>query len=242
MTTLRFTIPGEPRGKARPRSTAKVVYVGANRQPEAIITVHSDPEMRRLETEILRLFRAAFPDHQPWTGPVMLRFTAVFPVPRSWPKKLQAAAQTGKLYHTSVPDKDNIEKLLVDALTPPQAKRGKDPVSPHGYAWVGDSQVQGGGVKRYGQMPRLEVELTPLAQPDMPATPGQKRREQALTATPTRRPTSPLQSTPTKSQSLGPEKQPPSLSGFTGRQRDLIEAALARDAVAQVERDKKAGR
>lgn len=241
MTILRFTIPGEPRGKARPRSTAKVIY--RNGQPEAILTVHSDPDMRRLETEILRVFRDRFPDHQPWTGPVMLRFTAVFPVPISWPKKLQAAAMTGKLYHTSVPDKDNIEKLLVDALTPPQAKRGAThTVSPAGFAWVGDSQVQGGGVKRYGQAPRLEVELTSLDQPDLPATPGEKRREGALTAGPRLKPARPLQSNPTKSGSHKPEKAPPSLSGFTGRQQELIEAALARDAIAQVERDKRRGR
>lgn len=242
MTTLRFTIPGEPHGKARPRSTAKVVYVGANRQPEAIITVHSDPEMRRLEAEILRLFRERFPDHQPWTGPVMIRFTAVFPVPASWTKAQKAAAMTGKVYHQSTPDKDNIEKLIVDALTPPQAKRGKDPVSPHGYAWVGDGQVQGGGVKRYGQVPRVEVELSSLASPDLPSTPAMKRAEAALTRPLVRKATRPLQSNPTKSESERPPKAPPELSGFTGRQRDLIERALARDAIAAVERDKRGGR
>ncbi len=238
MTTLRFTIPGEPRGKARPRSTAKVIW--RDGKPEAILTVHSDPEMRRLEAEVLRLFRERFPSHVPWTGAVMLRFTAVFPVPTSWPKKLQAAAMTGKLYHTSTPDKDNIEKLLVDALTPPQAKRGaKTTVSPLGFAWVGDGQVQGGGVKRYGQVPRIDVELTSLEQPDMPATPGQKRAEQALTAAPRLKAPRPLASTPTKSQSQAPEKAPPALSGFSDRQRTLIERALARDAIAQVERDKR---
>lgn len=236
---MRFTIPGEPHGKARPRSTAKVVY--RDGKPEAVLTVHSDPEMRRLEAEVLRLFRERFPGHVPWTGPVMLRFTAVFPIPTSWPKKLQQAAMAGQVYHTSVPDKDNIEKLIVDALTPPQAKRGKPPVSPHGYAWVGDGQVQGGGVKRYGQVPRIDVELSPLAQPDMPATPAQKRAEARVAAPTAMQTTRPLKSKPTKSQSELPLKAPPDLAGWNDRQRDLIERALARDAVAQVERQKGGG-
>ena len=237
MTTLRFTIPGEPHGKARPRSTARIIY--RNGKPEAIVTVHSDPAMRKLEAEVLRHFREAFPDHVPWTGAVMLRFTAVFPIPTSWPKKLQEAARGGQVYHTSVPDKDNIEKLIVDALTPPKAKPGKPPVSPHGYAWVGDSQVQGGGVKRYGLVPRVDVELSSLVVPDAPATPPMKRAEEALSRRPGIAPTRPLKSNPTKAQSQAPEKAPPVLTGFSDRQRDLIERALARDAIAQVERDKR---
>lgn len=234
MTTLRFTVPGVPHGKARPRATARIIY--RNGKPEAIVTVHSDRAMRALEAEVLRLFRQAHPGHVPWTGAVMLRFTAVFPIPTSWPKRVQQAAAEGKLYHCGTPDKDNIEKLIVDALTPPQAKRGKAGApkpSAHGFAWVGDGQVQGGGVKRYGLVPRIDIELSSLVPADAPATPAMKRAEQAL---------QPQLALPAPRAAVGNvtkvEKEPPQLAGFSDRQRDLIERALARDAVAQVRRAK----
>lgn len=235
MTTVRFTIPGVPHGKARPRATARIIY--RNGKPEAIVTVHSDKAMRALEDEVLRLFRQAHPHHEPWTGPVMLRFTAVFPIPTSWPKAVQQAAREGKIYHTSVPDKDNIEKLIVDALTPPNRTKKKG-VGPRpgakGFAWVEDGQVQGGGVKRYGLVPRIDVELTSLAGADTPATPGQRRAEARLQPQLALPPVRPAVGNATKL-----EKEPPQLAGYSDRQRDLIERALARDAVAQVERDKR---
>jgi Holliday junction resolvase RusA-like endonuclease len=234
MAVVRFTVPGVPHGKARPRATARLIY--RDGRPEAIVTVHSDRAMRALEAEVLRLFRQRHPGHMPWTGPVMLRFTAVFPIPTSWPKALQQAAAEGKVYHCGTPDKDNIEKLIVDALTPPQAKRGKaggPKPGAQGFAWVGDGQVQGGGVKRYGLVPRIDVELESLFDAAIPATPAMKRAEQALQPQLALPPARPIVSNSTKV-----EKEPPQLAGYSDRQRDLIERALARDAVAQVKRQK----
>lgn len=195
---LRFTIPGVPRGKDRPRSTGRVVQQDG--QARALVTVHSDPGMVRAEREILLLYRQAFPGREPWTGPVMLRFTAVFPIPSSWTKAQRAAALTAQVYHTSKPDKDNIEKLLVDALTPPQRKPGALVApSPAGFPWMDDGQVQGGGVKRYGECPRTEVELEFIAQPDLPLMPAEKRAKARLAAGDRPAPARPRQSKPTKS-------------------------------------------
>lgn len=187
---IAFSVPGPPRGKARPRASARVVWQGG--QPIAVSNVHSDPAMVRAEGDILKLFRARHPKHEPWTGPVMLRFTAIFEVPASWPKKLQEAARQGVIYHTAKPDKDNIEKLLVDAL--------------NGWAFMDDAQIQGGGVKRYGSPARLDVELISLAQPDLPATPSIKRAEQRKSEGKTGGPTKPRRKKAVKAQ-LDPKLQ-----------------------------------
>lgn len=168
----------------------------------AISTVHSDPEQRRLEAEVLRLFRTRYPQHVPWTGPVMLRFTAVFEVPESWPRALKEAAATGAVYHSGRPDKDNIEKLIVDAL--------------NGWAFVDDGQIQGGGVKRYGGPARIDVELTLLAH-NLPATPSELNAE--------RRVAEGKIGTPSRAR----RKNPAKAEADTPLQR-RIDAALARDA------------
>lgn len=172
------------------------------------------------EREVLRAFRAAHPRHEPFTGPVLIRFTAVFAVPPSWPEKLKAAARTGTLYCVKKPDKDNIEKLIVDALSPPKRKPD-EPVapSPKGYAWVDDQQVMGGGVKRYGYPPRVDVVLESLEHPDMPATPGQRRLEARAEAGGGHPAPSPPRRNLTKS---GTAKHPPAL-------RRAIRAALAKE-------------
>lgn len=197
---LAFTIPGRPRTKSRPRTSARVVWKDG--KPMAISTVHSDPEQRRLEAEVLRLFRARYPQHVPWTGPIMLRFTAVFDVPDSWPKALKEAAASGAVYHSGRPDKDNIEKLIVDAL--------------NGWAFVDDGQIQGGGVKRYGGPARIDVRLTLLSH-NLPPTPSERNAERRVAEGKIGSPEKPRRSNPSKS------------GKPSGLQR-AIDAALARDA------------
>jgi Holliday junction resolvase RusA-like endonuclease len=220
MPRVSFIIPGEPRGKARPRSTARIVWKDG--APMAVVTVHSDPAMRAAEKEVLQLFRQAHPRHRPFTGPVLMKFVAVFEIPRSWPKKLQAAAREGTLFCTKKPDKDNIEKLITDALTPPQRKRGAEgpAPSPAGYAWVADEQVMGGGVKRYGYPPRIEVTLEELPQPDLVAIPSQRRLEARVDAPDAQRALSAPKANPHKA---GKNHPPTKL-------QQAIDAALARDA------------
>ena len=141
---LAFSIPGKPKGKERPR-----VAPGQSRPYTPKQTVEAEKAIRAL-------FLEKFPDHQPWTGPVMLRFTAVFEVPKSWPAELRAAALAGEVFAICKPDKDNIEKLIVDAIS-------EEPKSGRRIAWIDDAQLQGGGVKRYGTHERVDVVLEFLA-------------------------------------------------------------------------------
>lgn len=127
--------------------------------------MHPDDATVAVEKAILAEFRLRYPRHEPWVGPIMLRFTAVFEPLASFTKAQREAADRGELYHTAKPDKDNVEKLLVDAL--------------NGFAWVDDAQVQGGGVKRYGSPPRIDVVLELLAAGGT-ASPSDKRAEARL--------------------------------------------------------------
>jgi Holliday junction resolvase RusA-like endonuclease len=131
--TRRFTIPGKPCSKGRPRfarmgnfvraytpkSTAsyenlvKLSYIGACRQPA-----------------------------YPAGVPLRLSVVAYFEIPKSWSKKRKAET----VWHTSKPDGDNIAKTM-DAL--------------NGIAWHDDSQVAVLHVEKHmtDDWPRTEIEI-----------------------------------------------------------------------------------
>ena len=200
---LTLTIPGPPVPKGRARAIPRLIMVDG--EPTAIVSLHTPPETVAAEKLVRDLFALHYPKHTPWTRAVMLKFVAVFPIPPSWPKYLKEAAKRGTLIHTSKPDKDNIEKLVVDALK--------------GLAWADDAQVQGGGIKRYGHPARVEVTLEAIDQPDIPATPGQKRLEARVAAG------EPV--TATKAPGAKPTKS--DTSKYSPAMRARIDAALARE-------------
>lgn len=223
-----FNKDGVPRAKGRARAYAKIVYPAFG-EPKAIVTLVTPAETREAEAAIRAAFRRKFPDHKPWTGPVLLRFTAVFQTPRSFNKALKAAAAAGSLMATRKPDKDNIEKLIVDAL--------------NGIAFVDDQQVMGGGMKRYGSPPRLEISFERLDDCDVPPTPGQRRadkRQQGLLPLAPKKPRRANQTKPQsdKARQDASPKVAPDLSGWSPSQRALIEKAMARDEKAKRERRK----
>lgn len=223
-----FNKDGVPRAKGRPRAVARA-FIGASGQPEAIVNLVTPSETREAEEAIKAAFVRKHPGHKPFTGPVMLRFTAIFETPRSFNRAQREAAARGVLMATRKPDKDNIEKLIVDAL--------------NGIAFVDDAQVMGGGLKRYGSPARIEVLLESMDNPDVPATPGQKRAEKVQQARLPLRPGKPRDTNPPKPKSkaaipLGDDKPPADLTLWSPRQRALIEAALARDEAAKRERER----
>jgi Holliday junction resolvase RusA-like endonuclease len=210
---IAFTVPGLPRPKGRPRAVAKL-RPGAGGAPEPYVMMVTPADTQEHEAQVRAAFRRRYPEHRPWSGPIMLRFTAIFPIPQSWPRRLKEAAQRGELYHTSKPDKDNIEKLIVDALNL--------------IAFHDDSQVQGGGVKRYGAHPRLEVQMDLLTgQAELTAR-QDRARDKAAQARLDLRPSRPVPKVPTKSDL----KVPADLSAFPAHTRTLIERALEREAAA----------
>lgn len=207
-----FSIPGEPKGKARARAVPGITPDG-----ELYVRMITPQDTREEEARVLALFRKAHPDHKRFTGPVLLRFTAVFETPRSFNKALREAAARGTLYAIKKPDKDNIEKLIVDAL--------------NGVCFADDQQVMGGGIKRYGSPARVDVSFECLGSADVPITPGQRRAERVRQPELPLAPRKPALPAPTNAQSAKPD-----LRSYDPQTRKLIELALAREEAARRDR------
>ena len=132
---IRFTVPGTPQGKGRPRVTAR----------GGLARVYTPAKTVSYEALIALAGQAAMGEAAPYAGPVSVEATAVFAIPASWSKRRTAEAH----WHTSKPDGDNIVKALGDGL--------------NGVAWRDDSQVASWHViKVYGATPGLHVVVDAL--------------------------------------------------------------------------------
>ena len=128
-----FTVPGRPRGQARPRATR----AGKG------IRMYSPKENVAYASLIQAAWRQAAPaDWKPWPGSVDLSLMAEFARPQSWPKWRRES----EIWYPSKPDTSNIVKIVEDAL--------------NGIAWVDDAQVQiWRATKRVGEVDSLQVEI-----------------------------------------------------------------------------------
>lgn len=134
MTTLRFEVPGEPRGKGRPRFVKKngIAY--------------TPKETAQYENLIVLACRETMGDRAPLGCPVFLTVHAHFAIPPSKSKKWKARAAQGQEPVVKRPDLDNILKVVCDAL--------------NGVAWKDDKQVYFATTSKfYGLRPRLSVEI-----------------------------------------------------------------------------------
>ena len=132
---IRFTIPGQPRGKGRPRATARGGYVRA----------YTDSKTRAYEHSIRAAYQEA--GGTMMEGPLRVEIRAVFEPPRSLSKRRSAemmgTAQTHK------PDADNVIKAVLDGL--------------NGAAYQDDSQVaEIRACKVYGEAAGVEVFISTL--------------------------------------------------------------------------------
>lgn len=111
--TIRFTVPGDPVGKARPRVTRYGTYNPEKTEAyEALARMHLRDAMRGLE---------------PLVGGVAVIIEAVYDIPKSYSKKRTVAILAGDELPTKKPDADNITKIILDAA--------------NGIAWGDDAQV-----------------------------------------------------------------------------------------------------
>lgn len=100
--TLVLRIPGEPIAAPRPRVSGKRTY-----DPKAAI-----------KKEHAAIIRDQLPDgFVPWDGPVSLACSFLMPVRKSMTKAQKDDAANGRLYHTKLPDCDNLLKHVMDVLT-----------------------------------------------------------------------------------------------------------------------------
>lgn len=139
MTSISFTVPGEPKGKGRPR-------VGMRGKKPIMFT---PPETVEYQEKIAFAAFAASNEGKLFVGPVRLELRIFHPIRESWPKKKQEAARSGQMVPTMKPDADNVLKAVCDAL--------------NGVLWVDDVQVVNVGMsKRFSDTPRLEISVTEL--------------------------------------------------------------------------------
>lgn len=137
---LTITIPGEMRGKGRPRFARMGSFVRAYTDAA---TISAENWIKACAVDQARL---AYPlDAALW-----LDVAIGVAIPRSWSKKRQAEAATGRAAPTGKPDLDNCIKLIADAC--------------NGVLWRDDKQiVRVLAAKRYSLAPAtvLTVRIAP---------------------------------------------------------------------------------
>ncbi len=139
MTRVRFTVPGQPQGKGRP----KVVKIaGFTRMATPAKTV-------AYEGLIAHEAAQALAGRQPFEGPMACIVHIDCQVPASWSKRKQAQALAGEVFPTTKPDSDNVVKAIFDGC--------------NAVLWRDDVQVIDLVVrKRYCATPRVRVEAWPV--------------------------------------------------------------------------------
>lgn len=154
---INFFVPGDPQGKARPRSSVMTKVDGSvvrGKSGRAVIRHYTPKKTEEYEANIATFYRqvrTGTPTYQP----VILVLEIVHSVPESWPKWKRELVVNGAMLPVTKPDGDNVEKAVKDAL--------------NGVAWVDDTQVVGTmKVKFYGDYPGVGVTIIPLA--ELPST------------------------------------------------------------------------
>lgn len=153
---MRFTIPGEPCGKARPR----VVHNGN------FTRAYTPAKTANYENLVKLEFQRAFPGFEPFANdvPLEVNIVANFVPAASTSKKKRQMMLNGAVCPTKLPDADNIAKIILDAL--------------HGVCYLNDSCVVRLNVtKRYAVFPGVDVEVQELEAESMITNEGGTRCE-----------------------------------------------------------------
>lgn len=136
MGPLVIVVPGEPRGKGRPR------FVSTPRGGRT----YTDAETVAFERMVAWCAKQA--GAVPVGGPVNMTVRAYLQIPKSASKKRQAEMLAGIDRPTKKPDADNILKALADGL--------------NGIAIHDDTQIVDLTISKFWSLePRLEIEISP---------------------------------------------------------------------------------
>ena len=132
---MKFTIPIEPVGQMRARSTA----IGGHARTYKHATQRTN-EIR------LMAFAAEHAPNEPMDGPLEVTVDAYLPIPSSLSKLKREMAIAGEIRPTKKPDADNLAKNLLDCF--------------NGVFWTDDKNIVGLMVRKfYSDRPRWEVEI-----------------------------------------------------------------------------------
>lgn len=138
MGPVKFTVPGQPKGKARARTVRRGGGKSFSYTPEGTVLYENLIKTCYLQDAGHVLFN----DGQP----LAVSITAFYEAPKSYSKKKKQEMLDGQLYPTKKPDIDNIAKCVLDALNK--------------LAYRDDTQVVRLHMeKHYAEIPRVEVEI-----------------------------------------------------------------------------------
>ena len=130
---LQFKVPGEPRGKGRPRFT---------RTGRA----YTDEKTAAYENLVRLAFDQKYQTWEPTKNPVKVDIIARCAPPKSWSERKKGRAYKDEIRKVTKPDCDNITKAVLDGL--------------NGTAWEDDSQVIDIRCrKHYWPVPELIVDI-----------------------------------------------------------------------------------
>lgn len=136
---IKFTIPGKPRGKERPRvyHNTKIGRVIA-RTPDK--TLYYENEIAWYCTQ------ATNGEYYAGNEPIEVIVEGFYPIPSSWSKKKTQAAVEGRILPTVKVDLDNLCKAVLDAL--------------NGVAFDDDKQIVSlKCTKLYSTLPHVDVTI-----------------------------------------------------------------------------------
>jgi Holliday junction resolvase RusA-like endonuclease len=131
---IKITIPGEPKGKARPRMSTKtgIAYT---------------PKKTVLYENWVKECYCISKDKKHLTGAIKAEIKVYMGIPKSTSKKKKKEMLAGYIRPTKKPDIDNVTKIILDSL--------------NGIAYDDDKQVTDCSISKwYGEEPRVEVTLS----------------------------------------------------------------------------------
>lgn len=136
----KFIIPGEAKGKGRPKFFRRGDFVGTY-----------TPEQTTSYENLVKLFyQEKFNREEKLTGPVEMKITVKTAIPKSYSKKKTHFALNNFIRPTKKPDLDNIAKIIADSLNK--------------IAYDDDKQIVSLTINKfYAQKSNVEVELKEVA-------------------------------------------------------------------------------
>ena len=137
---VKFTVPGVPIGKGRPR----IGRVGGNAR------MFTPAKTANYEGLIAHCAHVAMDGRPLILGAAFVGLLIVCQIPASWSKKKQQQAADGEIQPTVKPDTDNVVKAIFDGM--------------NGVVWKDDVQNVSLMVnKKYGAVPGVHVAVKELA-------------------------------------------------------------------------------
>lgn len=125
--TITFTVPGEPKGKGRPRFAKRGNHVQTY-TPDATASYEN----------LVKVMYYNVAKNTKLEGPVSIRIDAFFGIPKSKPKKLQQEMREHKVRPTIKCDVDNIVKIILDGLNDVAFDDDKQVVQLTALKWYSD--------------------------------------------------------------------------------------------------------